>query len=204
MSLHFGWTCGANKVVFGPKYHWWKQIQIWILTCWFFLTVDILLGSQWAYHELGWGVGGFGILQKMLLLCLGYWLQLVFIVILPKLDYWILFLNMVTSLCCVLGIFFVCYGLLASIHSFCYRFYMRNLFMVFFPSNYQHIFNYFSPNKVAIEYQASWCIIQFIIKLKLNDLKTYKPNFVAFAKHFICAHMQIHSFTKVDGGQRMP
>jgi hypothetical protein len=45
MSLHFGWTCGANKVVFGPKYHWWKQIQIWILTCWFFLTVDILLGS---------------------------------------------------------------------------------------------------------------------------------------------------------------
>ncbi|KAH8932847.1 hypothetical protein BDL97_18G000800, partial [Sphagnum fallax] len=36
MSLHFGWTRGANKVVFGPKYHWWKQIQIWILTCWFF------------------------------------------------------------------------------------------------------------------------------------------------------------------------
>ncbi len=28
MSLHFGWICGANKVVFGPKYHWWKQIQI--------------------------------------------------------------------------------------------------------------------------------------------------------------------------------
>jgi hypothetical protein len=26
--MHFGWTCGANKVVFGPKYHWWKQIQI--------------------------------------------------------------------------------------------------------------------------------------------------------------------------------
>ncbi len=37
MSLHFGWTCGANKVVFGPKYHWWKQIQIWILTCWGFI-----------------------------------------------------------------------------------------------------------------------------------------------------------------------
>jgi hypothetical protein len=36
MSLHFGWTRGANKVVFGRKYLWWKQIQIWILTCWFF------------------------------------------------------------------------------------------------------------------------------------------------------------------------
>jgi len=55
MSLHLGWTRGANKVVFGPKYHWWKQIQIWILTCWFFLTVGILLGSWWAYHKLGWG-----------------------------------------------------------------------------------------------------------------------------------------------------
>jgi len=24
MSLHFGWTHGANKVVIGPKRHWWK------------------------------------------------------------------------------------------------------------------------------------------------------------------------------------
>jgi len=55
LLLHFGWTRGTNKVVFGPKYHWWKQIQIWILTCWFFLIVGILLGSWWAYHELGWG-----------------------------------------------------------------------------------------------------------------------------------------------------
>jgi cytochrome c biogenesis factor len=39
-------------------------------------------------------------------------------VILPKLNYWIFFLNMVTSLCCVLGTFFVRFGLLASVHSF--------------------------------------------------------------------------------------
>jgi hypothetical protein len=34
--------------------------------------------------------------------------------------------------------------------------------------------------------------------------KTCKPDFVAFAKHFICALMQIHSFIEVDGGQRRP
>jgi hypothetical protein len=45
ISLHFGKTCGTKKMVFGPKYHWWKQIQIWILTCWFLLIVGILLGS---------------------------------------------------------------------------------------------------------------------------------------------------------------
>jgi hypothetical protein len=50
--LHFGWTRGTNKVVSGPQYHGWKQIQIWILTCWYFLTVGILLGSWWAYYEL--------------------------------------------------------------------------------------------------------------------------------------------------------
>jgi hypothetical protein len=33
----------------------WKEMRIWTLICWCFLTVGILLGSWWAYHELGWG-----------------------------------------------------------------------------------------------------------------------------------------------------
>nr|AHI16011.1 cytochrome c biogenesis factor N [Sphagnum girgensohnii]AND49936.1 cytochrome c biogenesis factor N [Sphagnum rubiginosum] len=119
MSLHFGWTRGANKVVFGPKYHWWKQIQIWILTCWFFLTVGILLGSWWAYHELGWG--GWWFWDPVENASLMPWIlatACIHSVILPKLNYWTFFLNMVTSLCCVLGTFFVRSGLLASVHSF--------------------------------------------------------------------------------------
>lgn len=116
--LHFGWTCGANKVVSGPKYHWWKQIQIWILTCWCFLTVGILLGSWWAHHESGRG---------------GWWFRdpvenapsmprvlataCIHSVILPKLNYWTLFPNMVTFLRRVLGTFFVRPGLLAPVHS---------------------------------------------------------------------------------------
>lgn len=32
-----------------------KQLRIWILFSWSFLTIGILLGSWWAYHELGWG-----------------------------------------------------------------------------------------------------------------------------------------------------
>ncbi len=34
---------------------WVKRVRIWNLLPWTFLTMGILLGSQWAYLELGWG-----------------------------------------------------------------------------------------------------------------------------------------------------
>ncbi len=34
---------------------WIKLIRRWALVPWAFLTIGILLGSQWAYIELGWG-----------------------------------------------------------------------------------------------------------------------------------------------------
>ncbi len=34
---------------------WIKVIRKWALVPWLFLTIGILLGSQWAYIELGWG-----------------------------------------------------------------------------------------------------------------------------------------------------
>ncbi|MCB1143703.1 MAG: heme lyase CcmF/NrfE family subunit [Leptospiraceae bacterium] len=34
---------------------WQKQIRRWTIFSWFFLGVGILLGSKWAYEELGWG-----------------------------------------------------------------------------------------------------------------------------------------------------
>nr|YP_009047458.1 cytochrome c biogenesis factor N [Buxbaumia aphylla]AGN74249.1 cytochrome c biogenesis factor N [Buxbaumia aphylla]AHI16003.1 cytochrome c biogenesis factor N [Buxbaumia aphylla] len=117
--LHFGWTRGANKVVSNPEYHGWKQIQIWILTCWFFLTVGILLGSWWAYHESG--RGGWWFWDPVENASFMPWIlatACIHSVILPKSNYWTLFLNMITFLCRVLGTFFVRSGLLASVHSF--------------------------------------------------------------------------------------
>ncbi len=34
---------------------WVRSIRRWTLTPWLFLTLGILMGSQWAYVELGWG-----------------------------------------------------------------------------------------------------------------------------------------------------
>ncbi len=78
-----------------------------------------MLGSWWAYHELGWG--GWWFWDPIENASLMPWIlatTCIHSVILPKLNYWTFFLNMVTSLCCVLGFFFVRSGLLASVHSF--------------------------------------------------------------------------------------
>ncbi len=34
---------------------WVKNVRVWNLIPWIFLAIGILLGSQWAYLELGWG-----------------------------------------------------------------------------------------------------------------------------------------------------
>ena len=34
---------------------WAFQMQPWVWTAWAFLTIGIMLGSWWAYYELGWG-----------------------------------------------------------------------------------------------------------------------------------------------------
>jgi len=114
------WTavCGANTVVFDPKYRRWKRIRIRIPTRWCFSTVGISPGSWWAHHELGWGgrwfrdpVENASSMPRVLATAR------IHSVIIPKLNFWTSFLNMVTSPCCVLGTFFVRPGLLASVHS---------------------------------------------------------------------------------------
>lgn len=34
---------------------WAREVRVWNLIPWIFLTIGILMGSQWAYLELGWG-----------------------------------------------------------------------------------------------------------------------------------------------------
>ena len=47
--------------------NWAIHIKKWVLVSWIFLTIGILLGSIWAYYELGWGGFGFGTQLKMFL-----------------------------------------------------------------------------------------------------------------------------------------
>ena len=110
------WTAGANTVVSDQDQ---EEIRIWILTCRWFLTVGILPGSWWAYHELGRGgwwfrdpVENASFMPRVLATAC------IHSVILPLLHSWTSFLNIVTFPCCVLGTFSIRSGLLAPVHSF--------------------------------------------------------------------------------------
>nr|QPK67033.1 cytochrome c biogenesis Fn [Hypseocharis bilobata] len=110
------WTAGANAVVYDQDQ---EQIRIWILTCRCFLTVGILPGSWWAYHELGRGgwwfwdpVENASFMPRVLATAR------IHSVILPLLHSWTYFLNIVTLPCCVSGTFSIRSGLLAPVHSF--------------------------------------------------------------------------------------
>jgi cytochrome c-type biogenesis protein CcmF len=53
-AIPFG--IGMSALIKGTvSQEWMKQIRRWTLFSWFFLGVGILLGSKWAYEELGWG-----------------------------------------------------------------------------------------------------------------------------------------------------
>nr|UJP68066.1 cytochrome c biogenesis FN [Evolvulus alsinoides] len=110
------WTAGANTVVSDQDQ---EPILIWILTCRWFLTVGILPGSWWAYHELGRGgwwfrdpVENASFMPRVLATARTH------SVILPLLHSWTSFLNILTFPCCVSGTFSIRSGLLAPVHSF--------------------------------------------------------------------------------------
>ena len=53
-SIIFSSALAATSLNFISK-EWAKHIKDWVLISWIFLTLGILLGSIWAYYELGWG-----------------------------------------------------------------------------------------------------------------------------------------------------
>ena len=110
-----GMFIGFSKKLF-------QSLKLWAGVSWFTLTFAILLGSIWAYYELGWG---------------GYWFwdPVENVVLLPWLAgtafthslifsknkillSWMVFLGISTFLLTVLASFVVRSGILNSVHSF--------------------------------------------------------------------------------------
>ena len=103
--------------------NWAKHIKIWILISWIFLTVGIMLGSIWAYYELGWG--GFWFWDPVENVSLMPWLCLTAllhcILVLEKRDSltsWTLILSIATFTLSMSGTFLVRSGILNSVHTF--------------------------------------------------------------------------------------
>ncbi len=102
---------------------WAKHIKKWILISWIFLTLGILIGSIWAYYELGWG--GFWFWDPVENVSLMPWLALITLIhctlILEKrliLKSWVVILSIATFTLSMSGTFLVRSGILNSVHTF--------------------------------------------------------------------------------------
>ena len=102
---------------------WGQHIKKWVLVSWIFLSIGIMLGSIWAYYELGWG--GFWFWDPVENVSLMPWLTLTAllhcILVLERrggLTSWVVILSITTFTLSMCGTFLVRSGILNSVHTF--------------------------------------------------------------------------------------
>jgi len=103
--------------------NWARAMRPWTLMAWSFLTMGILLGSFWAYYELGWG--GWWFWDPVENASFMPWLTgtalLHSLIVMEKRDAfrrWTILLAILTFSLSLLGAFLVRSGVLTSVHAF--------------------------------------------------------------------------------------
>ena len=135
VSIIFSSALSAMSLNYISK-EWASHIKYWIFLSWIFLTLGILLGSIWAYYELGWG--GFWFWDPVENVSLMPWLALTTLIhcvlALEKrliLTSWVIILSISTFTLSMCGTFLVRSGILNSVHTFAND-PERGLFILFF------------------------------------------------------------------------
>ena len=102
---------------------WARWVRPWTLAAWIFLTIGIVLGSWWAYYELGWG--GFWFWDPVENASFMPWLLTVALlhsaIVVEKresLKSWTILLAILAFGFSLIGAFIVRSGVLTSVHAF--------------------------------------------------------------------------------------
>ena len=102
---------------------WARWVRPWTLAAWMFLTLGIVLGSWWAYYELGWG--GFWFWDPVENASFMPWLLAVALlhsaIVVEKrevLKSWTVLLSIMAFGFSLIGTFIVRSGVITSVHSF--------------------------------------------------------------------------------------
>ena len=102
---------------------WARWVRPWALVAWGFLTSGIVLGSWWAYYELGWG--GWWFWDPVENASFMPWLAATALlhsaIVLEKRDTlksWTVFLAIIAFALSILGTFIVRSGVITSVHAF--------------------------------------------------------------------------------------
>ena len=173
-SIIFSSVLAATTLNYISK-PWANHIKSWILVSWIFLTLGILLGSIWAYYELGWG--GFWFWDPVENISLMPWLALTTllhcILVLEKrsaLSSWVIILSIATFTLSMCGTFLVRSGILNSVHTFANDperglFLLTFLFLLIFIS----LFIFFIFHKTNKENTVSFSLLSKETSILINN-----------------------------------
>ena len=188
-SLIFSATLAAVIENYISK-DWAKNIKIWILISWIFLTIGIMVGSIWAYYELGWG--GFWFWDPVENVSLMPWFCLTAllhcVLVLEKrelLKSWTIILSIATFTLSMCGTFLVRSGVLNSVHTFandpsrgifilCFLFFLITIsLIIFFIFNKEKQNDYIKINFFSKEVSIivnNWFLMYFLSVILIGTL----------------------------------
>ncbi len=173
-SIIFSSSLSALTVNYISK-EWAKHIKEWVLTSWVFLTLGILLGSIWAYYELGWG--GFWFWDPVENVSLMPWFALTTLIhcilVLEKrsqLTSWVVILSIATFTLSMSGTFLVRSGVLNSVHTFAND-PERGLFILVFLFSliFLSLFIFIFFHKKEMDFNNSFSLISKETSILINN-----------------------------------
>ena len=188
-SIIFSSTLAATSLNYLSK-EWAKHIKTWVLLSWIFLTLGILLGSIWAYYELGWG--GFWFWDPVENVSLMPWLALTTLfhclLILERKSLfksWVIILSISTFTLSMCGTFLVRSGILNSVHTFandpqrglfiliflfCLIFLSLFIFFFFHNEGDKKVYNFFWLSKETSILLNNWFMMYFLTVILIGTI----------------------------------
>ena len=164
-----------------------SSIKNWVLISWCFQTLGILVGSIWAYYELGWG--GFWFWDPVENASLLPWFAMTALIhsllVLEKrnlLYFWVVILCLLTFILSVTGTFLVRSGILNSVHTFAsdpsrgiYILFFLSLmilasFLLLFKKYRKENYNFNPNSKETFILANNWFMIFYLITVLLGTL----------------------------------
>ena len=163
-------------------YTWLRLVKPWINWIWAFLTLGIILGSYWAYYELGWGgwwfwdpVENISLIPWLLLAALVHVLHIT--IRTGTMRLWTIILAFFTFITAFFGTFLVRSGLLTSVHSFASD-PERGLFLLGIMAIFVVLFIYALIRYQPVNTQPAFSLLSRPLFMLLGNLVLFLAAFV--------------------------
>ena len=163
---------------------WNYLIKYFVLITWGLLTVGILLGSWWAYYELGWG--GWWFWDPVENVSLIPWLLGVGLLhSIIKNNLWVFIMALSAFSSSIIGTFFVRTGMLPSVHSFGTDYSRGYLILIFIILLFLLNFYLFFSRGIFLLQNKFYTIFSKYNLLNFNNLFLFISAIIIFLGTFI-------------------